>query len=76
MSVVAPPVRSRIEEFNAIEIMFLGYHFYLVTDQRPLPTDSPIRKLALERELTIMVEDAPTDSLYRNFLAFMEERFP
>ena len=76
MSVVAPPVRARIEEFNAIEIMFLGYHFYLVTDQRPLPADSPIRKLALERELTIMVEDAPTDSLYRNFLAFMEERFP
>jgi hypothetical protein len=75
LSAVVPPVRSRIEEFNAIEIMILGYHFYLVTDQRPLPADSPIRKLAQEQGFIVMVEDASTDSLYRNFLAFMEERF-
>lgn len=73
LSVVAPPIRSRIEEFNAIEIMILGYRFFLITDQRPLPANSPIRKLAQQPELTIMIEDASTDSLYKNFLAFMEE---
>lgn len=75
LSQVTSPVRSRIEEYNAIEMMVLGYRFYLITDQRPLPADSPIRRLAQQPELTIMIEDASTDSLNKNFLAFMEERF-
>lgn len=75
LAVFTPPVRSRIEEFNAIEMMILGYRFYLITDQRPLPANSPIRKLAQQQELTIMIEDASADPLYKNFLAFMDERF-
>ena len=71
---VTTPVRARLEEYNAIEMMVLGYRFFLFTDQRPLPADSPVRKLAQEPELIVMVEDASTDSLYKNFLAFMEER--
>jgi hypothetical protein len=76
LSVVTAPVRSRIEEFNAIETAILGYRFYLITDQRPLPANSPMRMLAQEQELTIMTEVASTDSLYKNFLSFLEERFP
>ncbi|MNK98004.1 hypothetical protein D3C87_1183550 [compost metagenome] len=75
LTVVTPPIRSRIEEYNAIEMMILGYRFYLITDQRPLPVNSPIRKLAQQQELVIMIEETSTDSLYKNFLAFMEERF-
>lgn len=75
LSLVTSPVRSRIEEFNAIEVMMLGYRFYLITDQRPLPADSPIRKLSQQQEMIVMIEEASTDSLYKNFLAFMEERF-
>jgi hypothetical protein len=71
---VALPKRSRIEEFNAIEILIKGYRFFLLNDQRPLPANSPIRQLAKEPELVIMVEHASTEPIYKNFLAFIEER--
>lgn len=71
---IAAPKRARIEEFNAIEILILGYRFFVFNDQRPLPEDSPIRQLAKEHELVIMVEHSSEEPVYKNFLAFMEER--
>lgn len=71
---VALPKRARIEEFNAIEILILGYRFFVFNDQRPLPVDSPIRQLAKHHELVIMVEHSSEEPVYKNFQAFMEER--
>lgn len=67
------PQRTRIENLNAVETCILGYRFFLLTDQRPLPVESPVRMLAQEVELVIMQVEA-SDDLLKDFEAFMEER--
>ncbi|ASD63687.1 hypothetical protein B9G79_08925 [Bdellovibrio bacteriovorus] len=69
---ISAPVRTRIEGLNATECCILGYHFFLITDQRPLPAKSLIQQLEQEQDLTIMHAGIEKD-IYEDFEAFMEE---
>lgn len=70
--VISAPVRTRIEGLNATESCILGYHFFLITDQRPLPAKSLIQQLEQEQDLVIMHAGIEKD-IYEDFEAFMEE---
>lgn len=70
---LSAPQRARIKKLNAIETCIFGYHFFLVTDQRSLPSESLVRKLAQEVDLIIMQVESSED-LFKDFEAFMEER--
>jgi hypothetical protein len=67
------PQRVRVEDLNAIETCVRGYRFFLITDQRPLPAESLVRKLAQSVDLVIMQVESSED-LFKDFEAFMEER--
>lgn len=70
---ITPPQRTRIKKLNAIEVCILGYQFFLFNDQRPLPPESLIRKLAAEDDFIVMQVHS-SDDLLKDFEAFMEER--
>ncbi|MDG0816496.1 hypothetical protein [Bdellovibrio svalbardensis] len=73
VATLSAPQRVRIKNLNAIESCIFGYRFFLITDQRSLPPDSLIRKLAQNVDLVIMQVESSKD-LFKDFEAFMEER--
>ncbi|WP_253715824.1 hypothetical protein [Bdellovibrio bacteriovorus] len=68
---LSPPQRARVEDLNAVETCILGYRFFLITDRRPLPPESLIRKLAQKDDVIIMQVEASED-LFKDFDAFMK----
>lgn len=73
VALLSAPQRARIKNLNAIEACIFGYRFFLMTDQRPLPPESPIRKLAQDVDLVIMQVESSKD-LFKDFESFMKER--
>lgn len=73
VATISAPQRARIKNLNAIETCIFGYRFFLITDQRSLPPESLVRKLAQDAELIIMQVESSKD-LQEDFKAFMEER--
>lgn len=69
---VTTPQRTRLKNLNAIESCILGYRFFLITDQRTLPAESPVRKLAQATELTIIQIDSSED-VWKDFEDSIEQ---